>query len=152
MTVDKTTVHCHILIVTGEARYGIAELAELGGVTRRTVRYYIQENLLPTPLGVGRGKHYGREHLDRLLQVKALQERGQRLDEIRQQTKGLQRSGGPHGSLAREIPRSTWSRVELLPGLEIHVSGAYRLPSPGRLQELAHWCRQNFRRDDEGEG
>src|SRR5215471_3457223 len=101
MTVDNTTVYCHICGVSEEARYGIAELAELGGVTRRTVRYYSQENLLPAPLGVGRGKHYGREHLDRLLQVKALQERGQSLDEIRQQTKGSQRSGGPHGSLVR---------------------------------------------------
>src|SRR5262245_21826520 len=152
MTVDNATVYCHISGMSGEARYGIAELAELGGVTRRTVRYYIQENLLPAPLGVGRGKHYGREHLDRLLQVKAFQERGQSLDEIRQQTKGVRRVAGPHGSPVREIPRSTWSRVELLPGLEIHVSGAYRLPSPGRLQELAHWCRQNFRRDDEDEG
>jgi DNA-binding transcriptional MerR regulator len=138
--------------VSAEARYGIAELAELGGVTRRTVRYYIQENLLPTPLGVGRGKHYGREHLDRLLRVKALQERGQTLEEIRQQLRGARRAGGAQPSAALEIPRSAWSRVELLPGLEIHVSGSYRLPSPGRLQELAQWCRQNFRRDEQDEG
>jgi DNA-binding transcriptional MerR regulator len=38
------------------ARYGIDELAELGGVSRRTVRYYVQEQLLPPPLGVGAGR------------------------------------------------------------------------------------------------
>ena len=37
-----------------EPRYGIAELAEAGGVTRRTVRYYVREELLPAPLGVGK--------------------------------------------------------------------------------------------------
>ena len=67
-----------------DERYAVGELADLGGVSRRTVRYYVQEGLIPAPLGVGRGDHYGREHLDRLLQVKALQEAGRSLDEIRQ--------------------------------------------------------------------
>ena len=62
------------------ARYGIDELAELGGVSRRTVRYYVQERLLPPPLGVGRGRHYGRAHLDALLRVKSMQEAGLTLD------------------------------------------------------------------------
>jgi DNA-binding transcriptional MerR regulator len=132
-------------------RYGIAELAELGGITRRTVRYYIQEGLLPAPLGVGRGKHYTREHLERLIQVKALQERGQTLDQIRGPVNKLATRSTPEATAAVKIPRSIWSRVELLPGLEIQVSSSYRLPSPGRLRELADWCRQNFRRDDEDE-
>ena len=67
-----------------DERYSVGELADLGGVSRRTVRYYVQEGLLPAPHGVGRGDHYGREHLERLLQVKALQEAGRTLDEIRQ--------------------------------------------------------------------
>ena len=33
-----------------EGRYDIDELADLGGVSRRTVRYYVQEGLLPAPL------------------------------------------------------------------------------------------------------
>ena len=53
-------------VMTENERYGIAELAALGGVTRRTVRYYVQQGLLPAPLGVGRGRHYGPEHLARL--------------------------------------------------------------------------------------
>ena len=40
-----------------QGRYNIDELADLGGVSRRTVRYYVQEGLLPAPLGVGRGRH-----------------------------------------------------------------------------------------------
>ena len=49
-----------------DERYGIDEIAHLGGVSRRTVRYYVQQGLIPAPLGVGRGKHYGPEHLARL--------------------------------------------------------------------------------------
>ena len=49
--------------------YGILELAELGGVSRRTVRYYVQEGLLPAPLGVGRGRHYGPAHLEQLITI-----------------------------------------------------------------------------------
>jgi hypothetical protein len=37
-----------------------------------------------------------------------------------------------------------WRRVTLAPGVELHVSGDVRLPSPGKLAELAGWCRQNL--------
>src|SRR6266404_5771758 len=74
------TLYCHYMT---SPNYSIVELAELGGVSRRTVRYYVQESLLPPPLGVGRGRHYGSEHLARLLAVKAMQEQGMTLEEIR---------------------------------------------------------------------
>jgi len=133
-------------------RYGIAELAELGGVTRRTVRYYIQEGLLPAPLGVGRGKHYSGEHLERLLRLKSLQERGLTLEQIRRDRAGPGRA--ERAELATRVAgaRSPWTRVEVLPGLEIHVSGRYRLPPPGQLEELVDWCQRHFRYVGEGDG
>ena len=73
-----------------DPRYGIADLAELGGVSRRTVRYYVQEGLLPAPFGVGRGQHYGPAHLERLLAVKRLQQIGLALDEIRRELRQKQ--------------------------------------------------------------
>lgn len=136
-----------------EGRYGIEELADLGGVTRRTVRYYVQEGLLPAPLGVGRGRHYGEQHLERLLKVKALQEQGMPLASIREVI-----DGGSQRRMMTEmaaeaapaaLPRSSWSRLELVPGIELNVSSAYRLPSPGRIRELAEWCRQHFRAEEE---
>ena len=36
-----------------DALYAIGELADLGGISRRTVRYYVQEGLLPPPRGLG---------------------------------------------------------------------------------------------------
>jgi len=134
--------------VPEEARYAIGDLADLGGVSRRTVRYYVQEGLLPAPFGIGRGNHYGPEHLDQLLRVKALQEAGHTLDEIRRALNGKEgdliaalRAGLPAASpLAREV----WRRITLAPGVELHVAGDVRLPSPGKLAELAGWCRQNL--------
>src|SRR5207244_8364421 len=72
-----------------ERFYGIAELAERGGVTRRTVRYYVQRGLLPTPLGTGRGPHYTQAHLERLIHIRQLQETGVPLAEIIAQLDGV---------------------------------------------------------------
>lgn len=125
-----------------EPRFSIQDLADLADVSRRTVRYYVQEGLLPAPLGVGRGRHYGREHLDRLLQVKALQASGRTLGDIRG-------GGDPshHASASRQLAvpeRSIWRRLEIAPGVELHVSGGTTIPSPSRLRELAEWCRLHF--------
>src|SRR4029079_7253438 len=133
--------------MTSTARYAIGDLARLAGVSRRTVRYYVQENLIPAPLGVGRGDHYGPEHLERILRVKAMQEAGKTLDEIRQAH--ASQSGTKRGSVPkRERPagravwrtsipdenqrvspeRSIWRRLTLAPGVELQIAGHVRLP------------------------
>lgn len=141
---------------TGHGRLGIDDLADLGGVSRRTVRFYVQEGLLPPPLGVGRGRHYDESHLRRLLDVKAQQEAGRSLDEIRSGARaGAGRDGGVSGggeepsSLA--LPPASWRRIELAPGVELHLAEDVRLPAAGRLNELAEWCRTHLRRSTEGE-
>jgi len=135
---------CQLLLyystVSDEQRYGIQELASLGGVSRRTVRYYIQEGLIPPPLGLGRGDHYTSAHLEALVRVRTLQEQGQTIAEIRQAL-----AGPKSPPAAAEMPaRRAWIRVELAPGVELHVSTAHRLPPPSRLIELAEWCRDNL--------
>jgi DNA-binding transcriptional MerR regulator len=134
--------------VAEDTRFAIGDLADLGGVSRRTVRYYVQEGLLPAPLGVGRGNHYGREHLEQLLRVKALQESGHTLDEIRQSL-----DAPPRLSAIREpvddaavapVAREIWRRLTLAPGVELHLAADVRVPSPAKLSELAAWCRTNL--------
>jgi len=71
-----------------DSRYAISELSALAGVSRRTIRYYVQRGLIPPPLGAGRGHYYTADHLNRLLAVKVLQERGFSLDEIERQLAG----------------------------------------------------------------
>lgn len=134
--------------------YGIGELAELGGVSRRTVRYYIQQGLLPAPHGLGRGRHYGSEHLERLLRVRALQERGLSLDAVRSALAG----GPPLATASHErhavggLPvREPWVRVRLPHGAELHVPSGVRLPPPGRMAELEEWCRIHLRAEADDE-
>jgi DNA-binding transcriptional MerR regulator len=132
-------------------RFSIDELADLAGVSRRTVRYYVQEGLIPQPLGVGRGRHYDQSHLDRLLDVKARQEAGWSLDEIRARRAAPSGGARPAVRPPQPLPRTTWRRLELAPGVELHVAHDIRLPAPGRLQELAAWCRLHLTQHTEGE-
>jgi DNA-binding transcriptional MerR regulator len=136
--------------VADTVRYAIGDLADLAGVSRRTVRYYVQEGLLPAPFGLGRGNHYGPEHLDQLLRVKSFQEAGRSLDEIKRALGQV--APGPLQAMraAREneavdaVERTIWRRLSIAPGVEIHVAGDVRLPPPGKLNELARWCRLHF--------
>jgi len=128
--------------MSDEPRYSIQDLADLADVSRRTVRYYVQEGLIPAPLGVGRGPHYGQAHLQRLLQVKELQSSGCTLDEIRATVDGAERR--TTGETVALPDRSVWRRLQLAPGIEIHVENHITLPGPNRLRELADWCRLHF--------
>ena len=134
--------------MTSEVRYAVGDLARLAGVSRRTVRYYVQEGLIPEPLGIGRGNHYGQEHLDRILRVKTMQEAGRTLDEIR---RGLRKNATVSGAAEPPVEREIWRRLTLAPCVELHVAGHIRLPSPGRLQELATWSRTYFARGDDSQ-
>ncbi len=64
------------------ASYGIEELARLTGLTRRTIRYYVQIGLLQAPFGQKRAAHYGAEHLERLLKIRRLTANHVPLEEI----------------------------------------------------------------------
>jgi DNA-binding transcriptional MerR regulator len=71
------------------ATYDLNELSDRAGVTTRTVRYYIQQGLLPAPEAQGPSTRYGQGHLDRLLLIRQLQREHQPLAEIRAQLEGL---------------------------------------------------------------
>ena len=70
-------------------RYSLAELADLAGVTPRTVRYYVSQGLLPSPGASGPGAKYDDGHLDRLRLIRKLQREHLPLAEIRQRLAGL---------------------------------------------------------------
>ena len=69
----------------------IGELAERTGVTRRTIRYYVEIGLLPPPSGAGKAAMYGEERLERLDLIKKLQSIRLSLEEIREQLAGRRR-------------------------------------------------------------
>ena len=69
--------------------FDLAQLAERASVSQRTVRYYIQQGLLPSPETRGPGAHYTAEHLDRLRLIRRLQREHLPLAEIRKRLEEL---------------------------------------------------------------
>lgn len=70
-------------------RYSLTELADLGGVTPRTVRYYLAQGLLPSVGQTGPGSKYGAQHLTRLRLIRRLQAEHLPLAEIRRRLEDL---------------------------------------------------------------
>lgn len=124
-----------------DGRLGIDELAEAAGLTRRAVRFYVQQKLLPAPLGVGRGKHYDRSHLDRLKRLQELQSAGYSLDMIRQILDGREPTPLPNirppASSARRRRAAEgielWTRLNIADGVELHVDTGRFDPGAERL-------------------
>jgi len=75
--------------VTDETSLDLSELSARADVSPRTVRYYIQQGLLPEPESRGPGAHYGAEHLDRLNLIRHLQREHLPLAEIRRRIDAL---------------------------------------------------------------
>lgn len=69
--------------------YTLNQLAKLSQVSPRTVRYYIEFGLLPAPTQSGPLARYTDEHLDRLRQIRRLQDFHQPLAEIRRRLESL---------------------------------------------------------------
>ena len=65
------------------AHYGIEDLCRLTGFSRRTIRFYIQQDLLPKPEGERRGAYYLDLHVEILLRIKRLTQQGLSLDAVR---------------------------------------------------------------------
>ena len=61
---------------TPNPTYTLDQLADLAGLNRRTVRYYIQLGLVDAPVGQTRAAHYTWQHLKQLLEVRGYTEQG----------------------------------------------------------------------------
>ena len=69
--------------------FDIKQLADRAGVTVRTIRYYVQQGLLPSPDSHGPATRYGAAHLDRLHLIRRLQREHLPLAEIRRRLEVL---------------------------------------------------------------
>ena len=87
--IDSGTFYCQYSPVPDDDRYSLTELADLAGVTPRTVRYYLAQGLLPAVGQSGPGSKYGEGHLARLRLIRRLQAEHLPLAEIRRRLAGL---------------------------------------------------------------
>lgn len=72
-----------------EATLTIDELAALSKVPSRTIRFYQSKALVQAPVMKGRVAFYAKKHLDRLSLIAQLQDRGLRIEAIRDLVKRL---------------------------------------------------------------
>src|SRR3954447_4763659 len=81
------STHSHQMTMTTEepaqAEFTIDELASAASVPSRTIRFYQSRGALMPPEVRGRVAYYGRSHLERLKLIAQLQDRGLRIDTIR---------------------------------------------------------------------
>lgn len=116
--------------------YSIEELAKMAGVTRRTVRFYVQRGVIPPPLGLGRGKHYTEEHLERILKIQALQREGIILDQINDY---LQASTAVTPT---DFERELVTKIKLSEGIWLEIEDNARMPSLHVLRQLQKILKQ----------
>jgi DNA-binding transcriptional MerR regulator len=117
----------------GERSFDLDELAALSGTPVRTIRFYIQEGLVPRPLGLGRGARYGPGHLEALLAIRRWQSGGLSLERIRQLLVGGEAEAPP----ARQSGTvEVWSHLVVRPGIELLVEPGQAGLSPEQVRAL----------------
>lgn len=116
-------------------RYGIDDLCRLTGLTRRTVRFYVQKGLLDKPEGEKRGAWYTDRHLEQLALIRKWSAAGLSLEAIA----GLL-AGGDEGALPiKPLIAGTVevrSHLVVADGVEVVVSPERARMSPEVLREF----------------
>ena len=127
-----------------EARYTIDDLMRMTGVTRRTVRFYVQRGLIPPAVGRGRGCHYGEEHLAGIRRIQNLKRAGKKLTDIKMGGRQLQEP--MVGSAAQEEPPGCdVTRILLAEeGIWLEVGPGVSLPSQDAVEQLTDLCRREL--------
>ena len=66
----------------GVMKISLRQLSDISDVPERSIRFYIQKDLLPHPKGEKRGAYYSEDHLSQLLRIRQWREAGLSLDAI----------------------------------------------------------------------
>lgn len=115
----------------------------LGGVTPRTVRYYIAEGLVDRPIGEKRGAHYVRRHLEQLLLIRRWTDAGLSLERVRELLSGAPEDPAPRRAAPGSI--EVWSRLTVADGLEIHVEPGRADLTPDQMRSLVRGISALYR-------
>ncbi|HMK44935.1 MAG TPA: helix-turn-helix domain-containing protein [Dissulfurispiraceae bacterium] len=127
-----------------QKKYSIDEIAAMTGLTRRTIRYYVQEGLINPPAGRGRGGFYYDSHLQAVTRIRQLQEQGASLQTIR----NMFNFPSSESSVPTAIDeRELWSRVQIVKGLELHISKEVGEKEHRKLNELIRLAKLLIKED-----
>ena len=118
-----------------EKHFTLDDLSALTGLPKRTIRFYMQMDLVPKPEGANRGAYYLATHLDRLLEIQKWQKAGLSLQRISELLNGPQPGEVP-GPMRRSGDVSVRSHVFLRPGVELVIDPREAGLSPEEAAEL----------------
>lgn len=117
-------------------RYTSRDLAALTGASERTVRYYVQEGLLPPPLSRGRGANFDDSHLLRLRLIRAMQEAGNDLESIGAYLKELEAELAVSGASFESV-LAVWTGRSEMAALRERWARRFDVPQPLMRYSLA---------------
>ncbi len=123
-----------------EDKISIDDLTTLSGYSRRTIRYYIQIGLLDPPAGRGRGGFYNDSHVNKLKQIKSLNEKGMSLTAIINYFKS--------GSIPEEsYERDIWIKYAISDGVEFSVRKDIDEEKKKKISEIVRAAKSIIRED-----
>jgi DNA-binding transcriptional MerR regulator len=122
-------------------KYTIEQLSELTGFPIRTIRFYIQQGMIPASAGRGLGAGYDDSHLEPLLEIHRLQTEGVQLSAIRtrlarpatacqREVTAMSMEEVPVAKAASRPALETCHRFRLADGCEVMVTEAFRRQHP----------------------
>jgi len=123
-------------------RYSIGEIADAARVSRRTIRFYVQSEVIPPPVGLGRFSYYTDEHMDAI--------KRHRLNKIEDQA-CLRLAEMFHSEPAPDAHSRKVIRVTLREGAVLELPEDSDLPDPEQTKILTEIIKQliNPRRNNE---
>jgi len=118
-------------------KYTIEDLSELTGYSRRTIRFYIQENIIDPPAGRGRGGFYFDSHLNALIKIKKFQDNGLNLEAIKNILKrAVMDIGLDELMIEEKANRQSWAKYEISDGIELNIRKDIELKNNKKLNEM----------------
>ena len=130
--------------------FTIFDLAMLGGLSLRTVRYYIQDGLVDRPQGIGKGAYYTQTHVDQILTIRKWQDAGLSLERIRELM--LQGAAAPVPPAPRRAGTvEVWSHVVVADGVEVNLEPGRAGLNPEQVRAFVRGVTQVYEQLHESE-
>ena len=128
--------------MTNHQKFTLDELSALSGVSKRTVRYYVQLGLVNRPIGETKAAHYLTEHLGQLLKIRQLSDAGVSLERIREVLSGEVPPVPPRQRQAGSV--EVRSHLLIADGVELDISPERSGLSPEQVRALVRTVMQAY--------
>jgi DNA-binding transcriptional MerR regulator len=131
--------------------YSMDELIEKSGLSRRTIRFYVQEGLIVPPIGRGLKGLYSKETLDRLNKIKEMQRNSIELKAIKRLLSNTNNDNNKIKPVQETpiSPRSIAVRYRIACGIELIVDKEFDINNSKKIAEVVSTLEYLLRGDKE---